>query len=151
MQAIKASNHIKNCCLLITEIVTQEDLKIQHKGTEEMWVNRKTKPLPGNMFRVFRCWVTRGSLYQVRPDTWNPKLPCTSQRLPTATNSCCSFGGNTTTPMNTSQLPMYSINSLCSCDCAHVVLAVGMTTLGKVSTKVAELEGAPEADNMNSL
>jgi hypothetical protein len=57
MSAGKNSKHIKNRFLLITDEVTQEDLEIQHMGTEEMWAGVNTKPLQGKKFNVMRVQV----------------------------------------------------------------------------------------------
>ena len=42
---------------LITDRVAQEELTVQHKGTEEMWANVNMKPLQGTKFRVIRAHV----------------------------------------------------------------------------------------------
>ena len=52
MSAGKNSNHIKNRFFLITDKVAMGDLKIQHKGTDEMWSDVNTKPTKGKSFRV---------------------------------------------------------------------------------------------------
>ena len=57
MSAGKNSKHIKNRFLLITNKVVQGDLKIEHKGTDEMWGYVNTKPMQGKMFRVMRAEV----------------------------------------------------------------------------------------------
>jgi hypothetical protein len=57
MLAGKNSKHIKNRFFLITDKATQEDLKIQHLGTEEMWADVNTKPLQGKKFRMMRGQV----------------------------------------------------------------------------------------------
>ena len=41
----KNSKHIKNRFLLITDKVVQGDLKIEHKGTDDMWGDVNTAPL----------------------------------------------------------------------------------------------------------
>ena len=46
----KASKHIKNRCFRITDKIVQEELTVQHRGTELMWANRNIKPLQGNGF-----------------------------------------------------------------------------------------------------
>ena len=54
MSAGKASKHIKNRFFLITDKIAQEELTVQHHGTELMWADGNTKPLQGNGFRKFR-------------------------------------------------------------------------------------------------
>ena len=57
MSAGKNSKHIKNRFFLITDKVVQGDLKIEHKGTDEMWGDVNTKPTQGKRFRVLRAEV----------------------------------------------------------------------------------------------
>ena len=57
MSASKNSKHIKNSFFLITDRVSQEELKIQHKGTDEMWADMNTKPLQGMKFQKMRAQV----------------------------------------------------------------------------------------------
>ena len=45
MLARKKSKHIKNIFCLVTDKITQRDLKVCHKGTDEMWFDLNTKPL----------------------------------------------------------------------------------------------------------
>ena len=52
MSAGKNSKHIKNRFFLITDKVAQGDLKIGHKGTDEMLGDMNTKPTQGKRFRV---------------------------------------------------------------------------------------------------
>ena len=52
MSSGENSNHTKNMFLLITNKVAQWDLKIEHKGTYERWVDVKTKPMQGTRFKV---------------------------------------------------------------------------------------------------
>ena len=40
-RAVKNSKHIKNRFFLITDKVAQGDIKIEHKGTNEMWGGRE--------------------------------------------------------------------------------------------------------------
>ena len=54
MMVGKNSKLIKNWFFIVTNNVTQEGFKIQHKGTEEMWADVNTKPLQGMKFRVMR-------------------------------------------------------------------------------------------------
>jgi hypothetical protein len=54
MSAGKASRHIKNRFFLITDKIAQDELTVQHRGTELMWADGNTKPLQGNGFRLFR-------------------------------------------------------------------------------------------------
>ena len=51
----KNSKHIKNQFFLITDKVTQGDLKICHMGTKEMWADINTKPVQGQLFRILRA------------------------------------------------------------------------------------------------
>ena len=53
----KKSKHTKNSFFLITDKVAQEELEVQHKGTEEMWADVNAKPLLGTKFRVMRAQV----------------------------------------------------------------------------------------------
>lgn len=48
---------IKNVLFLIWNKIAQDDLKIMHKGAAEMWANINTKPLQGQMFRLFRSKI----------------------------------------------------------------------------------------------
>ena len=54
MSAGKNSKHIKNRFSLITDKVAQGDLKIHHKGIDDMWADVNTKPTEGKRFRVMR-------------------------------------------------------------------------------------------------
>ena len=47
MSAEKNSKHIKNRFFLITDKVAQGDLKIEYKGTDEMWGDVNTKTTQG--------------------------------------------------------------------------------------------------------
>ena len=55
MSAGKNSKHIKNRFFLITNKVAQGDLKIEHKGRDEMWGDVNTKPTQGKRFLVMRA------------------------------------------------------------------------------------------------
>ena len=57
MSAGENSKHIKNRFFLITDKVVQGDLKIEHKGTDEMWWDVNTNPTQGKSFRVMRAEV----------------------------------------------------------------------------------------------
>ena len=57
MSTGRISKHIKNRFLLITDKVDQGDLKIEHKGTDEIWGDLNTNPTQGKMFRVMRVEV----------------------------------------------------------------------------------------------
>ena len=57
MSAGRNSKHTKNSFFLITDKVAQEELELQHKGTEEMWADVNTKPLQGTKIRVMRAQV----------------------------------------------------------------------------------------------
>ena len=54
MSAGKVSRHIKNQFFLITDKIAQDELAVQHRGTELLWADGNTKPLQGNGFRLFR-------------------------------------------------------------------------------------------------
>ena len=54
MRAGKHSKHINNRFFLIADKVAMGDLKIQHKGTDEMWADVNTNPTHGKRFRVMR-------------------------------------------------------------------------------------------------
>ena len=57
MSAGKNSKHIKNRFFLITDKVAQDDLKIEHMGTDDMWGDVNTKPTQGKRFRIMRAEV----------------------------------------------------------------------------------------------
>ena len=57
MSAGKNSKHIKNRFFLITDKVAQGYLKIEYKGTDEMWGDVNTKPTQGKRFRIMRAEV----------------------------------------------------------------------------------------------
>ena len=57
MSAGKNMKHIKNSFFLITDKIAQEELKIQHTGTEEMRADMNTDPRQGVKFRVTRAQV----------------------------------------------------------------------------------------------
>ena len=57
MSAGKNSKHIKNRFFLITDKVAQGDLKIRHKGTDDMWADMNTNPTQGKLFRTQRIKV----------------------------------------------------------------------------------------------
>ena len=55
MSAGKAIKHTKNSGFLVADKITQDELTVQHRGTELMWDDDNTKPLQGNRFRqLFR-------------------------------------------------------------------------------------------------
>ena len=54
MSARKNSRHIKNRFSLITDKVAQDDLDIRHMGTNSMWADVNTKPVQGELYRIFR-------------------------------------------------------------------------------------------------
>ena len=54
MSAGKANIHIKNRLFLITDKITQDELAVQHRGTELIRADCNTKPLQGNGFWMFR-------------------------------------------------------------------------------------------------
>ena len=56
MMAGKNSNHIKNL-FLITDKAAHKELKIQHKGTKEIWADMNTKPFQEMTFQVMRGQV----------------------------------------------------------------------------------------------
>merc|ERR1712086_339309 len=57
MSAGKNSKHIKNSFFLITDKVAQEELEVQHRGTEDMWADVNTNRVQGTKFRVMRAQV----------------------------------------------------------------------------------------------
>ena len=57
MSAGKNSKNIKNRYFLITNKVAMGDLKIQHKGTDDMWADVNTNPTQGKRFRFMRGHV----------------------------------------------------------------------------------------------
>ena len=57
MSAGKKSKHIKNRFYLITDKISQGDVEVHHKGTDEMWADVNTKPVQGTKFRVMRAEV----------------------------------------------------------------------------------------------
>ena len=50
MPAEKNSKHIKNIVFLIMDKIAQEELEVQHKGTDDMWADMNTKPPQGMKF-----------------------------------------------------------------------------------------------------
>ena len=50
----KNSRHIKNRFPLITDKVAQGDLEVRHMGTKSMWADVNTKPVQGELYRIFR-------------------------------------------------------------------------------------------------
>ena len=57
MSAGKNSKHIKNRFFLITDKVSQGDLEIRRKRTDDIWDNMNTKPTQGKLFRTQRSKV----------------------------------------------------------------------------------------------
>ena len=55
MSAGKNSKHIKNRFFLITDKIAQGDLEVRWCSTKEMRADINTKPLQGELFRVFRA------------------------------------------------------------------------------------------------
>ena len=55
MSAGNNSKHIKNRFFLITDKVAQGVLEICQMGTKEMWADINTKPVQGQLFRIFRA------------------------------------------------------------------------------------------------
>ena len=53
----KASKHSKNRCFLVTDTIVQEELIVQHRGTELIWSNANPKPSQGDGFRLFRSML----------------------------------------------------------------------------------------------
>ena len=54
MSAGKNSKHIQNRFFLITDKVAKGDVEIRHMGTKSMWADVNTKPVQGELFRIFR-------------------------------------------------------------------------------------------------
>ena len=54
MLAGKNSKQIKNRFFLITDKVAQRELEIHHMGNKSMWADVNTKPVHGELFRIFR-------------------------------------------------------------------------------------------------
>ena len=61
MLAGKARKHINNKYFLIADEIAQDELTVQHRGTNSMWADGNTKPLQGNGFWLFRS-VLMGNL-----------------------------------------------------------------------------------------
>ena len=57
LSAGKNSKHIKNRFFLVCDKIAQGDLQIMHRGAPVMWADINTKPLQGQMFRLFRSKV----------------------------------------------------------------------------------------------
>ena len=55
MSAGKNRKHTKNIIFLITDEVVQGDHEILHMGTKDMWADINTKPVQGQLFRIFRA------------------------------------------------------------------------------------------------
>ena len=53
--AVKISKHIRNIFFVITDKFAQGDLKIRDMGTKEIWCDINTKPVQGQIFRIFRA------------------------------------------------------------------------------------------------
>ena len=70
MSAGKASKHIKNQFFLITVTIVQDELTVQHRGTEIRWADGNTKPLQSNGF-----WLFRSVLMGNQPD-YNDDVEC---------------------------------------------------------------------------
>ena len=49
----KNSRHIKNRFFLITDKVAQGNLEIRHMGNKSMWADVNTKPVQGELYRIF--------------------------------------------------------------------------------------------------
>ena len=54
MSAGKNSKHIQNRFFLIADKVAKGDVEIRHMGTKSMWADVNTKPVQGELFRIFR-------------------------------------------------------------------------------------------------
>ena len=50
----KNSKQIKNRFFLIPDKVAQRELDIRHMGNKSMWADVNTKPVNGEIFRIFR-------------------------------------------------------------------------------------------------
>ena len=57
MSAGKASQHIHHIFFLITDKMEKGDVSVEHRVTEEMWVDGNIKSLQGAEFRLFRSKV----------------------------------------------------------------------------------------------
>ena len=57
MSAGKKSKHIKNRFFLITDKISQGNVEVHHKVTDEMWADVNTKHVQGTKFRVMRAEV----------------------------------------------------------------------------------------------
>ena len=68
MLAGKARKHINNKYFLIADEIAQDELTVQHRGTNSMWADGNTKPLQGNGFQLFRS-VLMGDLPDYVDDT----------------------------------------------------------------------------------
>ena len=54
MSAGKNTRHIKNRFFLITDKLAQGNLEIRHMGTKSMWADVNSKPVQGELYRIFR-------------------------------------------------------------------------------------------------
>ena len=54
----KASKHSKNICFLVADKIAQDDLAVQHRGTELMWDDGNTKLLQCDGFLLFKSVST---------------------------------------------------------------------------------------------
>ena len=57
ISAGKNSKHIKTKFFLITDKFSMGDIKIQHRGTDEMWADMNTNTTQGKSFRFMCCHV----------------------------------------------------------------------------------------------
>ena len=57
ISAGKNNKHTKNRVFLITDTVVKQELKIQHKGTKEIWDDMNTNLLQGVKIRATRSQV----------------------------------------------------------------------------------------------
>ena len=57
MSSSKRTKHIKAKYFFVTDKVAQGDFVIEHKSTDDMWIDSHTKPKQGTPFRLDRSYV----------------------------------------------------------------------------------------------
>ena len=83
MSSSKRTKHIKAKYFFVTDKVAQGDVVIEHKSTNDMWIDSHTKPKQGTPFRLDRSYVMNCPL--VIPDeTLNAPIKAISNSKPMA-------------------------------------------------------------------
>ena len=83
MSSSKRTKHIKAKYFFVTDKVAQGDVVIEHKSTNDMWIDSHTKPKQGTPFRLDRSYVMNCPLI-IPDETLNAPIKAISNSKPMA-------------------------------------------------------------------